>query len=591
MPVKQNLDFRNLNTLWCSIIVETLYKLGLSTAIISPGSRSAPLTVAFARHSAIETIPILDERSAAFFALGIAKRARTPVALVCTSGTAGANFYPAVIEAKYSSVPLLIFTADRPPELRNCHAGQTIDQIKLYGSYPNWHTELAVPSAEVEMLYYLRQNIIHAWERSLFPVAGVVHLNLPFREPLAPIEQPEIKQLESRVLEQQLLSNISCNFLPTRAALLDTNSLVKNWQKYERGIIIAGVDSAAQPDKYCQAIANISHLLKFPVLAEALSPVRNYAHLNSYLVSTYDLILRNSKLAKDLTPEIVILIGKLPTSKELRSWLSIIKPKTYIINDIYDNLDALHGNSIHIRTTIENMVKNLNYLNIYDCKIIPSFLKKWLNLEHFISGKINHEMNNIAYFFEGKITWVLSKVLPKQTPLFIANSMPVRYCEFFWQKGNREIIPYFNRGANGIDGTLSTALGMAHHNQSSILLTGDLALLHDTNGLLNSKYFQGHLSIVLINNNGGGIFETLPIAKFEPPFEDFFATSQQIDFRQLCDSYGVEYKLITTWEYLENLLISLPTAGIRLLELKTNRKKDSLWLKENLPKLAENFRE
>ena len=584
--MKQNLDFRNVNTLWCSIIVETLYKLGLTTAIISPGSRSTPLTVAFAQHSDVETIPILDERSAAFFALGIAKRAGIPVALVCTSGTAGANFYPAVIEAKYSSVPLLIFTADRPPELRNCRAGQTIDQIKLYSSYPNWHVELALPSAEVEMLYYLRQNIIHAWERSLFPVAGVVHLNLPFREPLAPIEQPEIKQLESTVLERQLLSNISSNLLLTTSSSPDASSLVQNWQKYQRGIIIAGVDRAHRPEKYCQAIAKISHLLKFPVLAEALSPVRNYAHLNSYLVSTYDLILRNSKLAKDLTPEIVILIGELPTSKELRSWLSIIKPKTYIIDDSYNNLDALHGNSITIRTTIENIVNNLNKLNIYTCKARPFYSEIWLNLEGKLSNNINQKMNNIVHFFEGKVPWVLSNILPRKTPLFIANSMPVRYCEFFWQKGNREIIPYFNRGTNGIDGNLSTALGMAHHNQSSILLTGDLALLHDTNGLLNSKYFQGHLSIVLINNNGGGIFEALPISKFEPPFEDFFATPQQVDFRKLCDSYGVEYKLITSWKSLKNLLISLPTTGIRLLELKTNRKTDSLWLRENLPKLA-----
>ncbi len=583
MQVKQNLDFRNVNTLWCSIIVATLDKLGLTTAIISPGSRSAPLTVAFARHSAIETIPILDERSAAFFALGIAKRSRTPVALVCTSGTAGANFYPAVIEAKYSSVPLLIFTADRPPELRNCHAGQTIDQIKLYGSYPNWHTELAVPSAEVEMLYYLRQNIIHAWERSLFPVAGVVHLNLPFREPLAPIEQSAIRQLESRVLAQQLLSNISCGSSPTTSSLLDTNSWVENWQKSQRGIMIAGVDSVDDPDKYCQAIANISHLLKFPVLAEALSPVRNHAHLNNYLVTTYDLILRNPKLAQDLTPEIVILIGHLPTSKELRAWLSQIKPKTYIIDDSYDNIDALHGNSIHIRTRIENMSINFNDLSFNDCKKNSIFLKEWLELECYFVNKINNKMNDISYFFEGKITWILSKILPKQTPIFIANSMPVRYCEFFWQKSNRKIIPYFNRGANGIDGTLSTALGITHRNQSSILLTGDLAFLHDTNGLLNSKYFQGHLSIVLVNNNGGGIFETLPISKFEPPFEDFFATPQQINFRQLCNSYGVEYQLITTWKNLENLLISLPTTGIRLLELKTNRKTDSLWLKENLP--------
>ncbi|MFS8119887.1 MAG: thiamine pyrophosphate-binding protein, partial [Microcoleus sp.] len=162
------LDFRNTNTLWASIIAETLQRLGLTTAVICPGSRSAPLTIAFAQNNQIETIPILDERSASFFALGIAKKSGVPTALICTSGTAAANFFPAIIEARESRIPLLIFTADRPPELRDCHAGQAIDQVKIYGNYPNWQAELAIPSAELGMLGYLRQTIVYAWERSTF---------------------------------------------------------------------------------------------------------------------------------------------------------------------------------------------------------------------------------------------------------------------------------------------------------------------------------------------------------------------------------------------------------------------------------------
>ena len=187
MPI----DFRNINTLWSSILVETLQHVGLTTAIICPGSRSTPLAIAFSQHPKIEAIPILDERSAAFFALGIAKKTGFPVAIVCTSGTAGANFYPAVIEAKESRVPLLVLTADRPPELRNCHSGQTIDQLKLYGNYPNWQTELALPSGEMGMLCYLRQTVIQAVKRSLDPTPGAVHLNLPFRDPLVPLPQSE----------------------------------------------------------------------------------------------------------------------------------------------------------------------------------------------------------------------------------------------------------------------------------------------------------------------------------------------------------------------------------------------------------------
>lgn len=200
-----SLDFRNVNTLWASILVETLARLGLKCAIVCPGSRSTPLAVAFARHPDIEAIPVLDERSASFFALGRARRLaqgatpkepQKPVVLVCTSGTAGANFYPAIIEARESHVPLIVLTADRPPELRNCNAGQTIDQQKLFGDYVNFYSEIAVPSLERSMLAYLRQTTLQAWQQAQYPLKGVVHLNVPFREPLAPIPQSEAQQLE-----------------------------------------------------------------------------------------------------------------------------------------------------------------------------------------------------------------------------------------------------------------------------------------------------------------------------------------------------------------------------------------------------------
>ena len=181
MPI----DFRNTNTIWASILAETLKRLGLTHCVVSPGSRSTPLVVAFSQQQEIETIPVLDERSAAFFALGIARHYGSPVALICTSGTAGANLYPGIIEAKQSRVPLLVLTADRPAEMRDCSSGQTIDQLKLYGNYPNWQAELATPSVEIGMLRYLRQTVVHAWERSHFPVPGPVHLNIPFRDQAA----------------------------------------------------------------------------------------------------------------------------------------------------------------------------------------------------------------------------------------------------------------------------------------------------------------------------------------------------------------------------------------------------------------------
>ncbi|MFY7885447.1 MAG: 2-succinyl-5-enolpyruvyl-6-hydroxy-3-cyclohexene-1-carboxylic-acid synthase [Dolichospermum sp.] len=565
------LTFNNLNLLWCYVLTETLKRLGLKCAVICPGSRSTALTVAFVQQIPhIEAIPILDERSAAFFALGQAKATGKPVVLVCTSGTAGANFYPAVIEARESRVPLLILTTDRPAELRDCHSGQTIDQVKLYGNYPNWQTELATPSVDMGMLGYLRQTVIHAWERCQFPNSGAVHLNIPFRDPLAPIPDGTDFTLDT----EDFFSSLISTPLPiTNYQLPITN--------YQKGIIIAGVAQPQAPEEYCRAIANLSQSLQWPVLAEGLSPVRNYTDLNPYLISTYDLILRNQQLAKELSPEIVIQIGEMPTSKELRNWLITTNPQRFIIDNCDQNLDPLHGKTTHLRISVTEIGK----LEIEELAK-SEYLQKWCISEKQVRKNIDDYFENVDELIESKTAWLISQNLPPETPLFIANSMPVRDVEFFWKPNNLRIKPYFNRGANGIDGTLSTALGIAHHQQSSVMLTGDLSLLHDTNGFLIRNKFIGHLTIILINNNGGGIFEMLPIAKFNPPFEEFFATPQNIDFAQLCATYNVQHQLINSWEELKDSLKQLPKIGIRVLEVKTNRKRDVMWRKENLPKFA-----
>ncbi|MEG4145974.1 2-succinyl-5-enolpyruvyl-6-hydroxy-3-cyclohexene-1-carboxylic-acid synthase [Microcoleus sp. Pol12B5] len=635
MPI----DFRNTNTVWASVLAETLQRLGLTTAVICPGSRSAPLTIAFAQNKKIETIPILDERSASFFALGIAQKSGLPTALICTSGTAAANFYPAIIEARESRIPLLIFTADRPPELRDCHAGQAIDQVKIYSNYPNWQAELAIPSASRGMLDYLRQTIVYAWERSQFPTPGPVHLNIPFRDPLVPVPDIAVEALETQFNPEHFFAGLEPIFAgessTTPLLRRGEESTMQQWQKCSKGIIIAGVSQAQFAEKYCSAIAQISQLLNWPVLAEGLSPVRNYAQLNPHLISTYDLILRDRELADKLTPEIAIQIGDLPTSKELRNWLDKTQPKRYIIDPSHHNFDPLHGKTIHLRTSPENLATNLATiltlvpplikgglggdrapatpntppqippLNKDESTQIPplskgglggvqtspsnEYLQLWRNTEIQVRQTIDHKISAINNIIEPKVSWLLSQILPPGTPIFIANSMPVRDVEFFWKPNNLEIKPFFNRGANGIDGTLSTALGVAHRNQSSIMLTGDLTLLHDTNGFLIKNKFVGHLTIILINNNGGGIFEMLPVAKFDPPFEEFFATPQQINFAQLCATYGVQHEVIDDWEQFKEKLNLLPNSGIRVLELQTDRRSDAKWRQDNLGKFAKDL--
>ena len=573
--------YKNVNQLWAYILTETLKRLGLTCAIICPGSRSTPLAVAFAQQvPEIEAISILDERSAAFFALGQAQATGRPVVLVCTSGTAGANFYSAVIEASYSRVPLLVLTTDRPPELRDCHSGQTVDQLRLYGNYPNWQTELALPSADLGMLAYLRQMVIHSWERAQTPTKGPVHLNIPFRDPLAPVpDGTDLSYLQSQFQPEDFFAGI-VNTTPF--AIPDSRfSIPQQWKECDRGIIIAGVAQPQQPQEYCRAIAQLSQTLKWPVFAEGLSPVRNYAELNPYLISTYDLILRNQQLGKQLAPEMVIQVGEMPTSKELRNWIDATQPRRWVIDPSDQNLDPLHGRTTHLRISVEDIKAEARNLSL------PSdYGKKWCDAEAKVRLAVDQTMGKIDEIIESKAAWLISQILPPGTPLFIANSMPVRDVEYFWKPNNLGVRSHFNRGANGIDGTLSTALGIAHRQQSSVMLTGDLALLHDTNGFLIRNKFVGHITIVLINNNGGGIFEMLPIAKFDPPFEEFFGTPQDIDFAQLCATYNVEHELITSWEQLQQELNPLPITGMRVLELQTNRKGDANWRKENLIKFG-----
>ena len=560
------LDFRNVNSLWTSVAVETLAQLGLTTAIVCPGSRSTPLTLAFARHPDIEALPILDERSASFFALGCAKRQHQPVALVCTSGTAGANFYPAVIEAYESGIPLLVFTADRPPEMRDCASGQTIDQQKLFGRFVQHYSEMAVPEASLPMLAYLRQQLLSGWGQAVAPIAGPVHFNCPFRDPLPPLIDGTTMQLRDAFEQAHLFDAV----IPPSPVILQSQAVPgEGWMQCDRGLIIAGPAAPVSARHYNQAISHLSGVLGWPVLAEGLSPLRNDVALNSNLISTYDLILRESDRANALVPDSVVQFGPLPISKVLRQWLQQHRPLRWVVGQ-GRNLDPLHGPTRFLATTVEQMAADFS-----DCDPIlsqPDYLQQWLICEQTMRKSLNHRLTEEAALVESKIVWLLAQHLPEHTPLFIANSMPVRDVEYFWPTNSRQIQPMFSRGANGIDGTLSTAMGIAHDNRPTVLLTGDLAFLHDTNGLLNAAQLSGHLTVVLINNNGGGIFEMLPIAEFSPEFEKYFVTPQNVDLFSLCKAYGVEYRRVTDVKDFVDCVEVLPVRGMRVLEVVCDRK-------------------
>ncbi|NEO88208.1 MAG: 2-succinyl-5-enolpyruvyl-6-hydroxy-3-cyclohexene-1-carboxylic-acid synthase, partial [Spirulina sp. SIO3F2] len=387
------LDFRNANTLCTSIFVHTLARVGLKLAVLCPGSRCTPLTVAFAAHPEIEALSILDERSAAFFALGHAKQTGRPVVLVCTSGTAGANFYPAIIEAHYAHVPLLVLTGDRPPELRHCHAGQTIDQLKLYGNYPNWQAELAPPIASLDAASYWRQMALQAWRSCYQPHAGVVHLNLPFRDPLAPIAQPEVTDLEFQIDPETFFTHCQPHIPHPTSQPVQLPPIPTH-----RGIIIAGLAQPSEPEAYCQGVAQLATQLNYPVLAAGLSPVRNWTGLNPYLITQYEGILRDRTHAKTLAPQLVIQLGELPTSKVLKQWLVQIQPQRWIIAPYPENFDPIHGPSQHFMSSIEQGLTPLTKGGRGDDK--EQYWQQWQTLEHTCRQTLNATIAPISSLFE-----------------------------------------------------------------------------------------------------------------------------------------------------------------------------------------------
>ncbi len=575
------LDYRNTNALWGSVLVETLVRLGLQQAVISPGSRSTPLTLALARHPAVESLPVLDERAAGFLALGLARRTRRPVVLLCTSGTAGANYLPAVIEAREAGVPLLVLTADRPPEMRDCASGQTIDQQKLFGSQVNHYHELAVPGATLPLLRYLRQTVLHAWERCLRPGPGPVHLNAPFRDPLPPLEDGLAGKLRGRIDEAEFFAVLPGQPLVPPVAAEEPPAGGAELQGMH-GLIVAGPAQPPDGAAYAAQVARIAGALGWPVLADALNPLRNHAGGRPECITTYDTFLRAAPVAAALRPDIVLVLGSWPTSKVLREWLGRSEVPTCLLAVDARNHDALHGRTQHLHTTVESFARTFGPAP----RSSGPWLAAWQEIEGRTRKELDRGLGRARRTFEGAVARHLPEWLPPGTALFVANSMPVRDLEYFWPANGRGHAVFFNRGANGIDGTLSTAMGVAHGGRPTVLLTGDLALLHDTNGFLFTPQLRGSLTIVLINNHGGGIFGHLPVAKFADTFEKFFATPQEVNFRRLASAYGVRHTLIRDLAHLAGRLRRLPVQGVRLLEVRTDRRHDASFRQKLFARVA-----
>ena len=542
-------EIAHANLAFGAYFAKTLSILGVEKIFFSPGSRSTPMVIGVERYSDIDLIPVLDERTAAFLALGQSKRKKQPVGLICTSGSALTHWFPAVTEASHSGIPLLLFSADRPPELQNCGAGQTIDQQHIFGNFVRQFHQLEVPQTNENYRDHLVTVLKSAYQKSLGVNPGPVHINFPFREPLLSESEVHIDFDLTGFLTQPT-DNIYPHS-PTEISKIISSS--------KKLLIVAGqyVEKNHLQQLYSKEV---------PVICDSLSSIRNTDEAS--LILRYENLLRDQNFAQKAKPDSIIILGPLPTSKTLRKWIENTSSKRIIIEPRGIKVDPLSGESIDCQISFDQ----LSEIDIPTQE--PGWLDYWQNAEEKINSKMTKAFSEELALFEGKLAYLLSRHLPDRSNLFVANSMPIRDIEWFWQKktSNRKL--FGNRGVNGIDGTLGTAIGIAHESEDpSFLLTGDLAFLHDSNAMLFAKQFKGSLTIFVINNEGGGIFEHLPISR-EPEFEKCFATPQNFDLSKLCSTFGIKYSLETSWSQIIEKIEKPIAVGIEIIEIPTNRKKD-----------------
>lgn len=558
-------------TAYCGAFVDELSRAGVQHAVISPGSRSTPLAMLTDAHPHIRVWLHVDERSAAFFALGLAKAKQEPVALLCTSGTAAANYYPAIVEAKLGRVPLVVLTSDRPHELRDVGAPQTIDQIGMYGSHVKWFVEMAPPESSREMLKYVRQVAARAVATAKAGPNGPVHLNFPFREPFIPdVEAPGIWDggRESRQ------SSIAVSH--GRRALLERQleALARDLQRVERGLIVCGPqDSQAFP----REVTALAKTLQFPVLADPLSQVRHGPHDQMFVVDGYDAFLREPRVVEALQPEVVIRFGAVPVSKALSLYLKKHSPCRQIVveSDGGWRDPLLSVSEMIYADTVWFCRQMTEYVRLRGQTAQSRWIEDWIDLNRVTQRVVREQVSNDE-MFEGRVFLELAELLPSEAGLFVGNSMPVRDLDTFFMKSDKAVRTMANRGANGIDGVVSSALGASVAYAPLVLVVGDLSFFHDQNGLLPAKLYALDATIVLLNNDGGGIFSFLPQAKHESQFEKLFGTPLGLDYRYTVEMFGGTYILAECWDaFRQGVKEGLQTKGLTVVEVRTNRARNA----------------
>jgi 2-succinyl-5-enolpyruvyl-6-hydroxy-3-cyclohexene-1-carboxylate synthase len=556
----------NLNQLWTRALVEELQRGGVRHVVVCPGSRSSPLALACAQAEDLRVWSVIDERSAAFLALGMAKQSRLPVALVCTSGTAGAHFLPAVLEASQSQVPLVVLTADRPLELQGWGAPQTVPQAGFFAAYTRWFADLGRPEADEGVLLHLRATVARAVQTAARAPRGAVHLNVPLGDPLHPTPGalalqhlspraregrpgqsltrlvPPVRQPDARVLEE------------IRARVLGT----------ERGVIVCGPRD--ENDGFAEAIAALAEATGYPVLAEATSQARYGG--GPFTVSLYDAMLRHEAFARAHRPQLVLRFGGGLTAKGPQAWLDQSGAEVVLFSDEGGLFDPLHR-AAHV---VEgSAVAACEALGRGLARGLGPWARSFLWAEQWMRAALESAFSEEGGLSEMRVAHDVVAALPDGAHLFVSSSMPIRDVDAFAPATGRRLRVLANRGVNGIDGIVSSALGMAVAERPTVLLTGDLALLHDVGGLVTARRCGIPLTVVVVNNDGGGIFSFLPIAQTEQArshYEPLWGTPHGVDFSHAAALAQARYQRVDSPATLRSALAAGLEGGLHLIEVR-----------------------
>jgi 2-succinyl-5-enolpyruvyl-6-hydroxy-3-cyclohexene-1-carboxylate synthase len=553
----------NRNILWSEIFINRLVKMGAAYACISPGSRNTSLAFAIANNQNLKSYINIDERSSAFFALGLAKAYGKPVILASTSGTAAAELYPAIIEAYQQHIPLIVCTADRSVELLDNGSNQTINQNNIFGNHIVWHFDAGLPEAIPARLKHINAIARRTFYESINH--GPVHINFPFRKPFE--REAFTDEADEKLVNSLLIDEFVQTSLTKSSSSIDLLQIAEKISD-SKGLIVAGPGNYAN-DFYINCIS-AAEKFNFPILADASSGFRTCGISSKNILSNYDAFLRSAEFVKRHQPDIILQFGRNITSKGLGDFLETASSPRLLINEWGQWTDPTNNDSYIIKMPPAQFCSEL--VKLYTSAAGKEWFNSFLEAEETADVLRASFLAQAQFPFEGKVVSEVLDMMPDNSALMISNSMPIRDLDFFAPVLNKNIVIYNNRGASGIDGIISTALGIAAASgKRTTLITGDLAFYYDLNGLLASMKYNIPLTIVLINNNGGGIFEMLPVAKSEKHFKEFFIAPHNLDFSHFVKGYNGAYSIADSWSGLqEQYKQTFGRNDLAVIEIKTD---------------------